>query len=262
MQSQKMSLPLSTLYNSEILSDLIIHLEDHDTKLKLFVHKNILYLGCSYFRSMFNGFSETNSNEITIIVPNVKAASDVIQSFYQGENDSKTESKTNWKYELNLYQCKDFFGLEVEFPRDMIVDSGEFEKLLDFVGRIGINSNIAKLLVRNVPENYALSEFIDLIKDIDCYDEDISRLIIRRIPTSFNFDTLPKKLIQKFWNIVDLYYILLIDYYSIKIINCEGKIYRTISCAKKIRNVCYIADGHKIAYHTNKYLYVYDIRIG
>nr|URM61864.1 BTB domain containing protein [Mimivirus sp.] len=99
------SLPLSTLFNSDIFSDITIDLVDENCMTTLNLHKNILYISCPYFRSMFNGFKESNSSKITINVPNVQVTCDIIRSFY----GIKIKNKNNWKYKLNTYLCKNFF---------------------------------------------------------------------------------------------------------------------------------------------------------
>ncbi|AKI79835.1 BTB domain-containing protein [Acanthamoeba polyphaga mimivirus] len=218
-----MELSLSTLFNSEIFSDLTIEFIDNHNKTKIHVHKNILYLGCSYFRSMFNGFSELNSREIIIRVPDVNASIDVIKYFYGIE----ITNNNNWKYDLNIYACKKFFGLETEFPVNIIVVPSEIEDFLDFIDKIGYDDNTLKLIAKNLPESYNLQKF-------------------------------PKNFIKALFEILDTKYLILVFSHEIILVDINGTTYKSIKTDFCIKGICHIQNTTKIAYCTNNIIRVYD----
>nr|AEX63318.1 putative BTB_POZ domain-containing protein [Moumouvirus Monve] len=286
-----MSLPLPTLYNSEILSDVLLHLEDENEIMTLNLHKNILYLGCPYFRPMFSNFSEKKSKEITIIVPNVVVANDIIQSFY-GINKSKNN---NWKYVLSMYQCKNFFGIDVKFPKNINVPKEDFEDFINYIEIFGFDKNTNRLIVQNIPKKYNTNELFTLLKKMDYSDNDCKNFIINYIRNSskkYNPDkllsllkkidyndndilwlvadhitkesdcnALSEQIIKDLWKLADTYYILQVFNNNIKIIDNEGKCYRTIDCGVKIKKFCYLRDHHKIAYSGKNTLFIFDIKL-
>ncbi|AGC02369.1 BTB/POZ domain-containing protein [Acanthamoeba polyphaga moumouvirus] len=249
-------LPLSTLFNSDIFCDLTIDLVDNNSMTTLNVHKSILYLGCPYFRSMFNGFSEANSSKITINVPNVEVMCDIIQSFYE----ITIKDNNHWKYQLNMFRCKDFLNMKTTFPKEINIPENEFEELIEFVTGMGFNKDTTKLIIQNIPKTYDFSKLLTLSKKLNCDHDEYARLIARHIPKLYDFNELSKDLIKDIWKIVDTYYILLISYKNINIIDSEGQIYRTInSCS--VENICYLENSHWIAYNDYGCIYVYDIEL-
>nr|AEX62248.1 putative BTB_POZ domain-containing protein [Moumouvirus Monve] len=250
-------LPLSTLFNSDIFSDLIIDLVDNNSMTTLNVHKSILYLGCPYFRSMFNGFSEASSSRITINVPNVEVTCDIIQSFYR----IPIKDKNHWKYQLNMFYCKDFLNMKTTFPQEINIPENEFDELIEFVTGVGFNKDTTKLIIQNIPKTYDFTKLLTLSKKLDCDHDEYTRLIARHMPESYNFNELSKDLIKDIWKIVDTYYILLISCKNIKIINPKGEIYRTINSSSSINNICYFENSHLIAYCDYDCVYIYDIEL-
>lgn len=217
-----MELSLSTLFDSEILSDLTIEFVDNHTKSKVHVHKNILYLGCSYFRSMFNRFSESNSREIVIKVPDVNASIDIIKYFYGIET-----TNDYWKYILNTYVCKKFFGLETEFPANITVVFDDIEEFLDFIDKMGYDDNTLKLIVKNIPESY-------------------------------NLQTFPKYFIKALFGILDTKYLILVFSHEIILVDIDGTTYKSIKFDTSIKGACHIQNTNKIAYRTDNIIRVYD----
>lgn len=218
-----MELSLSTLFNSEILSDLTIEFVDNHTKSKIHVHKNILYLGCSYFRSMFNGFSELNSREIVIKVPDVNTSIDVIKYFYGVE----ITDNDHWKYVLDKYMCKKFFGLKTEFPANITVVPDEIEDFLDFIDKMGYDDNTLKLIAKNIPESY-------------------------------NLQTFPKYFVKALFGVLDTKYLILVSDRGIILVDINGTTYKSIEFDNCIKGICHVQNTNKIAYRTSDIIRVYD----
>ncbi|ANB51109.1 hypothetical protein [Powai lake megavirus] len=252
------SLSLSTIFNSDILSDCTLDLADENSTTTLYVHKIILYLGCPYFRSMFGGFKESNQSKITLEVPNVQATCDIIQSFY---GTKIINNNNNWEYELNLFMCKRFFCIDSNFPHQIKIPSDEFEEFLVMIEKIGFNQDIKKFIIKNIPELYDFDKLSNLINKLECNHNERVRLMAGHISESDDFNKLSGDLIKDLWKIVDTYYIILISFFEINIINPEGTIHRSIKSSYEIKDVCYCEDKHWIAYHSNKNIYVYDIEL-
>ncbi|BCS82548.1 putative BTB/POZ domain-containing protein [Cotonvirus japonicus] len=249
------SLSLSTLFNSDILSDITIDLVDDNSTTTLNLHKNILYLGCPYFRSMFSGFKESNSSKITLEVPNVEISCDIIQEFYEVDNVSDHD----WKYELNMFMCKRFFCIDIDFPSEVKIPPNEFKEFLVLIEKIGFEKDSKKLIMKNIPKSCDFEELLDLAKKLNFNHDEYVRFIARHIPGSYDFNKLSKDLIKDLWEIVDTYYILLIFENKIYILNTEGLIYRTIQNSHTIKHICYSEENHLIAYNAKGKIYVYDI---
>ncbi|AZL89657.1 BTB/POZ domain-containing protein [Megavirus baoshan] len=251
------SLPLSTLFNSDIFSDITIDLVDENCMTTLNLHKYILYIGCPYFRSMFNGFKETNSSKITINVPNVQVACDIIQSFY----GIKISEKNNWKYKLNIFLCKNYFCIDTKLPQCIEVLPDEFEDFLSMTEKIGFDKDIDNLIINNIPKSYDIDQLLNLGKRFNCYNNEYTELIARSIPDTYDFSKLPKNLVEKMWQIIDTCHILTVSQNIISIINNEGKNYQFIRNSAKIKKIYYLEDSHRIAYCTKKNMYIYDIKL-
>nr|WBF70230.1 hypothetical protein [Megavirus caiporensis] len=196
------SLSLSTIFNSDILSDCILDLVDENCTTTLNVHKIILYLGCPYFRSMFGGFKESNQSKITLEVPDVQTTCDIIQSFYGTKiiNDNN-----NWKYELNLFMCKRFFCIDTNFPHQIKIPNNEFEEFLVEIEKIGFNQDIKKFIIKNMPELYDFDKLSDLINKLECDYNERVRLIAKHISEPHDFNKLSGDFVKDLWKIVDTY---------------------------------------------------------
>nr|WBF70254.1 BTB/POZ domain-containing protein [Megavirus caiporensis] len=251
------SLPLSTLFNSDIFSDITIDLVDENCMTTLNLHKNILYLSCPYFRSMFNGFKETNSSKITLQVPNVEASCDIIRSFY----GIKIKNGKNWKYKLNIFLCKNYFCINTKLPQYIKVLPDEFEDFLNMIEKIGFDKSINDLIVNNIPKSYDINKLLHLEKRFDCDNNNYIELIATHIPDTYDFSKLSKNLVKKLWQIVDNCHILTSSKNRIEIINPKGKNYLFISNLTKIKKVYYLENSHRIAYNTKKNIYVHDIKL-
>ncbi|AVG46777.1 BTB POZ domain-containing [Acanthamoeba polyphaga mimivirus] len=283
------SLSLSTIFNSDILSDCTLDLVDENSTTTLNVHKIILYLGCPYFRSMFGEFKESNQSNITLEVPNVQATCDIIQSFY---GTKIINNNNNWEYELNLFMCKRFFCIDTIFPHQIKIPSDEFEEFLTMIEKIGFDKDIKKFIIKNIPGIYDFDKLLDLINKLDCdynkcvrlmakyisepydfnkllnlinklecdYDKRV-RLVGKYIPKTYDFNNLSMGLIQDLWKIVDTYYIVLFIDNSINIINPKGIVHRTIKNIENMRNAYYSGDKHWIAFCAKNKILVYDIEL-
>ncbi|AEX62127.1 putative BTB_POZ domain-containing protein [Megavirus courdo7] len=185
------SLSLSTIFNSDILSDCTLDLIDENSITTLNVHKIILYLECPYFRSMFGEFKESNQSKITLEVPNVQATCDIIQSFY---GTKIINSNNNWEYELNLFMCKRFFCIDTNFPHQIKIPSDEFEEFLVMIEKIGFNQDIKKFITKNIPESYDFDKLLDLINKLEFDYDKCVKLIAKYIPKSYDFNKLYKNI--------------------------------------------------------------------
>lgn len=148
----------------QLFTDLLLTLSDETTQLTINVHKNILASASVYFEKLLTQLSEKDKSQITIIVPNVHVAYDIILSFY-----GQKINMPNWKYILELCQCHDFFGLEInsQLLQDLEIPAEGFDLLLDVIELIGYNEDTIKIINKNLPDKYDLSFFPDeLIKEM------------------------------------------------------------------------------------------------
>ena len=141
----------------KLFVDLTLTLIDATNEITIDVHKVILSSGCIYFEKLLTNCKEKNSNNITINVPNTYVSYDIIMSFYN--------QKTNvgdlpaWEHLLESYKCYDFFGLDFgpELLFNLEVPAEGFELLLEVVELVGYNENMRKLINKNIPDDYDLS---------------------------------------------------------------------------------------------------------
>lgn len=94
----------------KFLTDLTLTFGDGSNEISIDVHKIFMYIACSYFEKLLTNCKEKNLNNITIQVPNAYIAYDIIMSLYQKETNSGEYPK--WYYLLELFICRDFFGLD------------------------------------------------------------------------------------------------------------------------------------------------------
>lgn len=144
---------------NDLFTDLALTLyNDSDgDEITINVHKIILYKRCDYFKKLLTNCREKNSNKITIWVPNVYIARDIIMSFYNNKNNI---SDSDWNYVLEYIMCCDFFMLD--FNRSLLenleVPRKGFELLLTVVNTIDHNDEFIYLIKKNLPTNYILPD--------------------------------------------------------------------------------------------------------
>jgi len=158
---------LQLLFSTNLFADLTLTMKDGINEITMNLHKSILFISCVYFEKLLTNCKEQNLNCITIEVPNVFIAHDIIMSFYQQETNSG--NIPNWKRQLELIKCYDFFGLD--FDREIIYDlkipEENFESLLEILDFVECNNDIIKLIVNNIPENYDLTKLSkELLQEI------------------------------------------------------------------------------------------------
>lgn len=179
------SLPLSTLFNSDILSDFTLDLVDENSITTLNLHKNILYLGCPYFRSMFGGFKESDSSKIILEVPNVQATCDIIQSFYGIQNTNNND----WRHILNIFICKRFFCINTNLSYQIKIPSDEFEELYFMIDKIGFDQDVVKFIIKNIPKTYDFEKLLVLIEKIG-FEKGIVKYLLKNMPKIYDFEKL------------------------------------------------------------------------
>ncbi|AVL95195.1 BTB family protein [Moumouvirus australiensis] len=146
---------LSKIYYDKKFSDLSITLVDRFSEEKIQVHKCILYSKNPYFGNMFgDNFQESNKSQVIIKVPNVFAAKIVIESLY----DIDHIIDSDWKLQVDIYKCKDFFSQDKIFPK-IKISAQEFDKFLDTIDILGYPNDIVECIIDNLPENYDLELF-------------------------------------------------------------------------------------------------------
>src|ERR1700677_4855196 len=92
----------STIDNN-LFIDLNLTLTDANHKIKLNLHKIILYSSSIYFEKLLTNCKEKYLNEITIEVPNAFIVYDIIMSFYGQKMN--IGNYPEWKYQLELIKC-------------------------------------------------------------------------------------------------------------------------------------------------------------
>ncbi|AGF84898.1 hypothetical protein QJ854_gp884 [Moumouvirus goulette] len=177
---------LSKVYYDKNFSDLTIILKDDSKEEKIQVHKCILYSKNPYFENMLgNNFKESSESEIIIQVPNIEAAKIVIESIY----DINHTIDLDWKLQIDIYKCKDFFSQEKIFPL-IKISVEEFDKFMDLIDSLGYPNDIVECIIKNLPKNYDLEQF-------------------------------PTELLQSMYDLCDAYYIVKVTTYDIIICNLK-----------------------------------------
>ncbi len=110
-----MTLAFHLLIDDNALSDITVVLSDGINKLKLSLHKNILYCSCEYFKRMFTNFKEKTADTIELIVPHAHVTHDIIMGFYQKKTN--IGNLPEWQHILTSYLCLDYFGLPLDIEQ-------------------------------------------------------------------------------------------------------------------------------------------------
>jgi WD40 repeat protein len=209
---------LFSLTQVKIFTDLILTLNDRYHQFTIHVNKNILYSSCIYFEKLLTNFKEKNLNEITIGVPNVYVAHDIIMSFYGQKTNSGNLSKS--RRLLESIKCYSFLGLDFDemILDDMEIPEEDFELLLDAIDIIGYNEKTIRLINRNVPKDYDLSKFSK---------ELLAEML--RLSTSYNIISGSTDHSIKIWN------------------NTTGELIKTLKGHSGIvAHICYLSDKKQI----------------
>lgn len=149
------------LFNNQLLSDLTLLLVDANIVIELPVHKCILHANCPYFKGMFDGRYCSDSKQV-VTVSNSQMAQDIIASFYGIELPVEGY---NFQQMLDLYICRDFFGLEFQSYKKFVVPVEHYNDLIKVIDTIGYNDETMRILVDNLSIEYDLTNLsIDLLK--------------------------------------------------------------------------------------------------
>lgn len=155
---------LIDLYNNEILTDCQLHLTDNIETIVMNVHKNILYMSCPYFKSMFTNYREQKSSIIKLDVHNARVTYDIIKSFYGFPLE-----ELNWRCQIDTHIVKDFLLLETKLENINLlpIPAEDFDNFMDIIDKIGYNEFCLKKIIDNIPDNYDLSKFpLDLLNGL------------------------------------------------------------------------------------------------
>ncbi|AQN68702.1 BTB/POZ domain protein [Saudi moumouvirus] len=266
---------LSKVYYDKNFSDLTIKLVDDKKEEKIQVHKCILYSKNPYFENMLNNnFKESSESEITIIVPNIDAAKIVIESIY----DINHTIDLDWKLQIDVYKCKDFFFQEKIFPK-IKISAEEFDKFLNLIDSLGYSNDIIKCIIKNLPENYDLEQFpTELLQSM--YDLCDAYNIVKELRYNIIVSSLKtgKKIIK---SRLECDYFICYDYVpetnELIVLENEDKcenclsMYKINLVSKKINDIMvnedyhiplgikYVSDGKVLIHHDQK-LTIYNVK--
>lgn len=137
-------------------TDLTIDLVDESEKLSVRVHRTVLILLCPYFNKLLtSGCQESKQNQMTVYVPDVRVARDVIMSFY---GETATYHQPQWQYTLELIKCADYFGLNIDKQPVMLLNipTEGIELAIDVMDIMGYNENTLEWFIKNLPTDYDL----------------------------------------------------------------------------------------------------------
>ncbi|BCS82721.1 BTB/POZ domain and WD-repeat protein [Cotonvirus japonicus] len=151
----------------KLFCDLFLELDDGITVKNISVHKLILYSNSPYFEKMLTNFRESSVDKIPIKVINVEVACDIINGFY---GEIRNIHVNDWKYQLDLWKCRDFFGLEFVSVNNFKIPNQYFDQLVDTIDVIGYNNDTIRMVADNLPENYDLTKFpLELLQELHSY---------------------------------------------------------------------------------------------
>lgn len=142
----------------KLFVDLKLTLNDDSNKITIELHKIILCVRCIYFKKLLTNCKEKMLNEITIWVPNVYVAHDIIMSFYNHETN--IGNFPNWKHILESAKCYDYFGLgfDKSLFTNLKVPKEGFELLLEVIATIDNDDKLIWLVKKNLPTDCVLSD--------------------------------------------------------------------------------------------------------
>lgn len=78
---------LYVAFQNNILTDLKLVLEDHNQKIRLDIHKIVLYTVSPFFRTLLTQFRDKNAAKIKITVPYADVTYDIIMTGYGQKNN-------------------------------------------------------------------------------------------------------------------------------------------------------------------------------
>src|SRR5437763_3044207 len=139
-------------------TDTTIILRDNNKNRSIDVHKCVLGCSLKYFDCIFNFGKEKNQNCIEINVDDVDATYDLILSFYGREI-----IYTNWRYTLNMFKCRNFFGLDnnQSLLYDLKVPPEGFNLLVEVIDLFDIDKKLLHVIKKNIPNDCILEDFLD-----------------------------------------------------------------------------------------------------
>lgn len=149
------------LFDNPLLSDLVLELVDYNSTVLLPIHKNIMYVSCSYFKSMFGTFNDLESKK-TIQVKNARITRDIIGTFY-----GKALPVENYNYMdmLDLYLCRDFLGFDFQSYKTFDIPTEYYNNLIKTIDTVGYTNETIKILANNIPTDYDISQLsIELLE--------------------------------------------------------------------------------------------------
>ena len=156
---------------SEKYTDIIIKLleeQDRTNLIEMKLHRIILWRSSPFFAAMFTGFKESQEHQISIVVPNIFAAYDVIMGFYGEVTNSG--NLPDWLHKLEMAKCQNYFGLKINTASilDLVVPATHYSHLIQVVEMIGYDKQTIELLGRNyqadVPPIFFPPNLNDLIQ--------------------------------------------------------------------------------------------------
>lgn len=154
---------ISSSLTNKVFTDLELTLKDPYGFLKIInVHKIILWLNSSYFEKLLTSCKEATMDKITIEVPNVEIAHNIIMSFYDKLTPKTKEAKKDlsgyphYQYLFDQIKCHDFFDVEFDtsFIYTINIPSEAFESLLEILPLLDDNKRTYDLLRSVMPKNY------------------------------------------------------------------------------------------------------------
>src|SRR4029077_2286331 len=138
-------------------TDVTIILRDNNKNRYIDVHKCVLGCSLKYFDCIFNFGKERDQNCIEINVDDVAAAYDLILSLY-----GKEIIYANWKYTLNMFKCRNFFGLDNEksLLYNLQVPPEGFNLLVEVIDLFDFDKKLLSIIKRNIPKDYILEDVL------------------------------------------------------------------------------------------------------
>jgi len=135
---------------NKFYTDAEIEFIDDQTSATISIHKICLATNSEYFDKLFH-FNRTDSYQI--IVPSVDCAVDIVNEFYDIENNNN-----DWLYIIKYLETQNFFGLPVSISLlyDIIVPPNKFELFLNLIEILFFTfESVTKdhLLIRSIQRN-------------------------------------------------------------------------------------------------------------
>ena len=185
----------------QILCDVTIKLIDSEQEKIIHAHKFVLATSSSYFETMFcSCFQESSATYLSIHVPDVQAAFDLIMSFYGQSINSAAYPL--WRHELELTKCANYFGIERKLNYHLLIKqqipTDSFAMFLTMCADLECDPSLIRFIYQNLPQSYHLMQLSPPLQQQMLLYGKTEYVILASVSQIFLFDLFTKTVIKSY----------------------------------------------------------------